>query len=153
MNMRSSRATRYRIAGMPQVSLCPMVLMLMVAGCAGSMGVIRPDSATASVTAFDGSYRNTISIAASASVAKGISWCETPGQPVITVVNGQFSYAVPHPNMPDNPTPTFQAVVAQDGSFLSQSNGGTISGQVRGTSIEGVIDGVGCRYTFAGDRM
>jgi hypothetical protein len=153
MNMRSSRATRYWIADMPQVSLYPMVLMLMVAGCAGSMGVIRPDTATASVTAFDGSYRNTISIAASATVAKGTSWCETPGQPVITVVNGQFGYAVPHPNMPGNPTPTFQAAVARDGSFLGRSNGGTISGQVRGTYIEGIIDGVGCRYTFAGNRM
>ena len=153
MNMRSSRATRYWIADMPQVSLFPMVLMLMVAGCAGSMGVIRPDSATASVTAFDGSYRNTISIAASATVAKGTSWCETPGQPVITVLNGQFGYAVPHPNMPDNPTPTFQATVAHDGSFLGRSNSGTISGQVRGTNIEGIIQGVGCRYTFAGNRM
>jgi hypothetical protein len=153
MNMRSSRATRYRIAEMPQVSLYPMVLMLTVAGCAGSMGVIRPEGAPVPVTAFDGSYRNTIGIAASAAVAKGTSWCDTPGQPVIAVVNGQFSYTVPHPNMPDNPTPTFQATMAQDGSFLGQSNGGTISGRVHGTYIEGTIDGVGCRYTFTGDRM
>ena len=153
MNVRSSRATGYRIVDMPQVRLCPMVLLLIVAGCAGSMGTIRPDTAAAPITAFDGSYRNTISVTSSATVAQGTSWCDTPGQPVITVANGQFSYAVPHPNMPGNATPIFQAAMAQDGSFAGNSNGGTISGQVRGTHIEGNIDGAGCRYTFAGDRM
>ena len=37
--------------------------------------------------------------------------------------------------------------------IVGNSNNGTISGQVRGTHIEGSIDGAGCRYTFAGDRM
>jgi hypothetical protein len=153
MNVRSSRTTTFQIADIALVRLCPMVLVLMIAGCAGSMGVIRPETATVPVMAFDGSYRNTVSVTGSAAVAEGTSWCKTPGQPVITVANGQFSYAVPHPNMPGNPTPIFQAALAQDGSFIGKSNSGTISGRVRGSYIEGSIDGAGCRYAFAGDRM
>jgi hypothetical protein len=130
-----------------------MVLMLMIAGCAGSMGTMHTDTATAPVTAFDGSYRNTISVTTSADVARGTSWCETPGQPIITVANGQFSYTVPHPNAPGNPSPTFQATMAQDGSFAGQANAGTISGRVSGTHMEGSIDGAGCIYAFTGDRM
>jgi hypothetical protein len=153
MNVSSSRTTKYQIADTAQVRLGAMVLVLTIAGCAGSMGVIRPEAATAPVVAFDGSYRNTISVTSSAAVVGGTSWCETPGQPVITVTNGQFRYAVPHPNMPGNPMPTFQAALAQDGSFVGRSNNGTISGQVHGSYIEGSIDGAGCRYTFTGDRM
>jgi hypothetical protein len=130
-----------------------MVLVLMTAGCAGSMGTIRPDTSAAPVTAFDGSYRTTIRETSSAGVAEGTDWCQTPGQPIITVANGQFRYAVPHPNMPGNPTPTFPAAMALDGSFAGQTNNGTISGQARGTHIAGSINGAGCAYDFTGDRM
>lgn len=138
---------------MPQVRLCPMILMLMIAGCAGSMGTIHTATVAAPVTAFDGSYQSTIRITTAAEETKGSSWCETPGQPIITVANGQFRYAVPHPNAPGNPSPTFQATMAQDGSFAGQANDGTISGQVRGTHMEGSIDGAGCIYAFTGDRI
>ena len=153
MSVCSSRATRYRVAAMPQVRLCPMVLMLMIAGCAGSMGTMHSETAPAPVTSFDGSYRSTIRITSAAEATTGTSWCETPGQPVITVANGQFSYAVPHPNTPGNPTPVFQATMAQDGSFVGQANDGIISGRVSGTHMEGSIDGAGCIYAFTGDRM
>ena len=154
MSVQSSRATRYRIPDMPQVRLCPMVLMLMMAGCAGPMVPDRPsEMAPAPVTSFDGSYRNTIRMTSSSQIIKGTSTCETPGQPIITVANGQFSYAVPHPNFPGNPTPTFQATMAQDGSFVGHANDGTISGRVSGTHIEGSIDGAACIYAFTGDRM
>jgi hypothetical protein len=82
-----------------------------------------------------------------------LSWCETPGQPTVTVANGQFTYAVPHPNVPGNPTPTYPATMAQNGSFAGQITGGTISGRIDGTHIEGSIDGTGCLYAFAGDRI
>jgi hypothetical protein len=60
---------------------------------------------------------------------------------------------VPHPNAPGNPAPTFQAVMARDGSFAGQANDGTISGRVSGTHMEGSINGAACIYAFTGDRM
>jgi hypothetical protein len=153
MSVRSSRSTRQRVAALPQVSLYVMVLMPVLVGCAGSMGTIHADTATAPVASFDGAYRSTIRITSEAVEAKGTSWCITPGQPVITIANGQFSYTVSHPNAPGNPAPTFQATVARDGSFVGQGNDGTISGRVSGTHMEGSIDGAACNYAFAGDRM
>jgi hypothetical protein len=148
-----SHAIRYRVAALPQLSLCLMALNLALGGCAGSMGTIHADTAAAPISSFDGAYRGTIRITSMADEAKGTSWCATPGQPIITVVNGQFGYTVPHPNAPGNPSPTFQATVAQDGSFVGQSNDGTISGRVSGTHMEGRIDGAACIYAFAADRM
>jgi hypothetical protein len=153
MSVCSSRAARSRIAARPEVRLCTMVLVLAISGCAGSMGTIHPDTTTAAVTAFDGAYQTTIHVTSAAAAAQGSDWCMTPGQPVITVANGQFSYSVPHPNAPGNPTPVFQATMAQGGAFAGQGNNGTISGQVSGTHMQGSIDGMGCIYGFAGDRM
>jgi len=130
-----------------------MFLLLTLAGCAGSMGTMHSDTATAPVTAFDGAYQSTIRITFAADEAAGTNWCQTAGQPIITVANGQFSYDVPHPNVPGNPTPSFQATLAQDGTFIGQANDGTILGQVSGTHIEGHIDGAGCGYEFTGQRM
>jgi len=152
MSVFSSLAARYRVAALPQVSLCLVVCMLVLAGCAGSMGTIHADTATPAVTSFDGTYRSTIRITFASDEVKGTAWCVTPGQPVITIANGQFSYTVSHPNAPGNPAPTFQATVAQDGSFLGQANDGTIAGRVSGTHMEGSIDGAACIYAFIGDR-
>ena len=130
-----------------------MVAMLLIAGCAGPMGTIHTDTDTVPtpvVTAFDGTYRSTIR------VTKGVGqtlWCDTPGQPVITVANGQFDYAVPHPNVPSNYMPSYPATFAPDGTFFGQLVGGTISGQVRDTHMEGSIDGSACVYAFTGERM
>ena len=86
-------------------------------------------------------------------MASGTNWCQTPGQPIVTISNGQFSYTVPHPNVPGDPSPTFQASMAQDGTFIGQGNGGTISGHVNGTHMDGSIDGSGCVYDFSGDHL
>lgn len=138
---------------MHRIRLCPMVLMLLVAGCAGSMGTIHADPAPSSVTAFDGSYRSTIRLTGTADVAKGTNWCDTPGQPIITVSNGLLSYTVPHPNVSDEMTPTFEATIAEDGTFSGQVVGGTMSGTVSGTHMEGRIDGQACLYAFSADRI
>jgi hypothetical protein len=131
-----------------------MVLMLMIAGCAGPMGTIHTGvTAAPPVTTFDGSYQTTIRVTDAAAGTEGTSWCETPGQSVVTVANGEFSYAVPHPNVPGNPAPSFPATIAQDGSFAGQVVSGTISGQVQGTHMAGTINGQGCVYGFTGDRM
>jgi hypothetical protein len=144
---------RSSIAAIPLVSLCSMVLSFVLAGCAGSMGTMHADPATAAVTSFDGSYRSTIRITSSGDEAKGTDWCVTPGQPIITVANGRFSYTVPHPNVPGTPAPTFQAALARDGSFVGQANDGMISGRVSGTHMQGSIDGAGCIYAFDANRI
>ena len=136
---------------MPLVRLCSMVAILLIVGCAGPMGTIHTDTVpTPVVTAFDGTYRSTIRVTKEFGQT---SWCDTPGQPVITVANGQFDYAVPHPNVPSNYTPSYPATFAPDGTFFGQLVGGTISGQVRDTHMEGSIDGSACVYAFTGERM
>ncbi len=137
---------------MPQLRLYPMVVTLMIAGCAGPMGTIHGNTTKAAVTAFDGLYQSTIRVAGTAPEAKGTNVCDTPGQPIITVANGQFSYAVSHPNVPGNMTPNFSATMAQDGSFSGQGVDGTISGTIHVIHMEGSINGQGCIYAFSGDR-
>jgi hypothetical protein len=143
-----------KVPNMSQIRLYPLSLMLIIGGCAGPMGQIRSDTpAPPPVTSFDGTYRTTIRVANSFGVAQTTAWCESPGQPVVTISNGQFIYAVPHPNVPGEATPAFPATMAEDGTFYGQVIGGTISGQVQGTRMEGRIDGSACLYAFAGNRM
>jgi hypothetical protein len=131
-----------------------MVLMLISTGCAGPMGTIRSDLPSPSpVTSFDGSYRSTIRLVGAFGAAQTTSWCNTPGQPIITVLNGQFTYAVPHPDIPGNATPIYPATMAEDGSFSGQIIAGMIYGRVQGTHLEGKIDGSACVYAFTGDRV
>ena len=119
------------------------------------MGELHPPPpGPAPITTFDGSYRATIRLGNSSAIASGTaqSWCQTPGQPLITVANGQLTYTVPHPNLPGTPAPVFSATFAEDGSFFGQVINGTMSGRVTGSHITGKIDGQGCIYTFNGDR-
>ena len=154
MSIFSSCTTRYRVTDvLLGIGLWPLPLMLIVAACAGSAPVQKSTTPPASVSSFDGSYRNTIRVTGTASEATGTNWCATPGQSIVTISSGQFSYAIPHPNVPGNPTPTFQAAMSLDGSFSGQANNGTIAGQVRGPHIEGTINGEGCIYAFTGDRI
>ena len=139
---------------MSHVKLSPLVLMLLIAGCAGPMGPIRVSQAPPPpvVTAFDGTYQTTIRSLRSFGAAQETSWCDSPGQPVVTVRNGKFTYAVPHPNVPGNATPNYPATIAPDGTFFGQVIEGTLNGQVQGTHIEGRIDGSACIYAFSGNR-
>ena len=133
MSVRPIHAIPYEPVSVPLVGVYPLVLLL-ITGCAGPMGTIHgaPPPAAA-VSTFDGTYQSTIRVTDSAGAAKENAWCESPGQPIVTVANGQFSYAVPHPNIPGNPTPTFLATFARDGSFAGQIVEGTISGRAGGT--------------------
>ena len=141
-------------------------LLLAIGGCAGPMGTMRPgpsvpasvaaisDGETPPVVTFDGTYRSQIRVTGSFGSGKDVSsWCDSPGQASITVANGQFTYEVPHPNVPGNATPVFPATIAGDGSFRGEIVAGIISGQVRGTHMEGQIDGSACRYAFSADRV
>jgi hypothetical protein len=118
------------------------------------MATVRPGPAVAPpVTSFDGSYRTTIRVIGSFGSGKDIyGWCSSPGQPVITVTNGQFTYAVPHPNVPGEASPEFPATIKADGTFYGAITVGTISGSITGGRIEGTIDGSACVYAFTGNR-
>jgi hypothetical protein len=138
---------------MMRTKACAITLLLMMAGCAGPMGPLRPGAPpAAAVTAYDGSYRTTIRPGNFTPAAQGYSWCQTSPQIIATVSGGDLAYAVPHPNVPGNPTPAFQAVFAPDGSFSGQITDGTITGRVTGTHMEGRIDGAACSYAFSGER-
>ena len=140
-----------RRAGKSCISLA--MLAPLIAGCAGSMGTMHTDSVTvAPVTSFDGSYRNTLRMAGSFGSSQVAAWCQSPGQPVITIEAGSFTYAVPHPNVPGNATPVFRATMAEDGTFSGQIVAGVMTGRIDGTRIIGQIDGSACVYDFAGAR-
>jgi hypothetical protein len=125
-------------------------LAIILGGCAGSMGTIHSDQPPPPpITSFDGSYRTTIRIT-NTRATEGTIWCNTSGQSVVTVANGQFRYAVPHPDIPGNPTPAFPATFAADGTFSGQVTGGMIYGRVKGRHMEGRIDGSACLYTYTG---
>lgn len=128
-------------------------ICLALAGCAGSMGTMHTDTmVTPPVTAFDGSYRTTLRSTESFGSSAETAWCESPGQPVVTITNGGFTYAVPHPNIPGNATPLFTATVAEDGSFAGKIVAGTLTGQISGSRITGQIDGSACMYELSGER-
>jgi len=140
------------ISGTAAISL--YAISLLLGGCAGPMGPVRPASPPPQpVTTFDGSYRTTIKSESSFGSPQENAWCDTPGQPVIAVSNGQFTYSVPHPNVPGEPTPVYLVNMAQDGSFYGETINGSVSGQVRGSSIRARIDGSACIYTITGTRI
>lgn len=131
-----------------------LAMLLIMGGCAGPMGTLRQGPPPpAPVTAFDGSYSNTIRVVGSFGSNQAMAWCQTPGQPVITVKDGQFAYSVPHPTFIGNPTPVFQATIGKDGTFLGQMISGIMSGRIQGSHIEGRIDGSACIYAFSGYRV
>lgn len=137
------------------IILLPMIAGLFtMAGCAGPMGPLRaPAKQAAPVTTYDGTYRTTLRSTNSTRAALGSSWCDAPPEVVATVAAGDLTYSVPHPNVPGNPTPAFEATFAADGSFAGQVNDGTLSGRVTGSQIEGRIDGAACSYAFTGQRV
>ena len=146
MSQRARRAAN----DMSWVGLWPLVVVLMIAGCAGSVGTIHPDPVPVPVATFDGSYRSTLRITSASAKA---FWCNTPGQPVITVANGQFTYLVAHIDVTGSPPAMFPATMARNGSFKGATNDGIISGQMDGTHMEGTLDGELCTYSFTADRM
>src|SRR5690242_14400915 len=124
-------------------------------GCAGGMGPLQPGPslpateaakiiARPPVTAFDGLYRNTIRVTASfGGDNDSLGWCNSPGQPIIHILNGRLTYEVPHPNVKLTSTPVFGATMAEDGSFYGMELDGYLFGRITGSQIEGGIDGAG----------
>ncbi|MBN9560022.1 MAG: hypothetical protein J0H14_04745 [Alphaproteobacteria bacterium] len=90
----------------------------------------------------------------SSAAAGSPAWCETQEHTSLNVTMNRFSLAVPHPNVPGNPTVNFEVAIAPDGSFHTQSVDGTtmFTGQVDGAHLQGSISGVGCEYVVSADR-
>jgi len=152
-NVMSQGPQRAVCAQLVNLLRMPPLLLLLLGGCAGPMGTLRAGSPPPPpVTTFDGSYRATLTATGSFGSAQRNIWCDSPGQARLTVANGEFSYTVPHPNVPGNPTPVYPATLAEDGSFRGQIVAGTIAGHIEGSRIEGSIDGSACLYSFAGER-
>ncbi len=133
------------------------LLIASLAGC----GRPPPPSTTVraappSHSAFDGVYRATVTVTKVGSAAAGYpSWCETQAHASLNVATNRFGFALPHPNMPGNPTVNFAVAIAPDGSFHTQSVDGTttFTGQVNGAHLQGFINGVGCQYAVSADRQ
>ncbi len=125
---------------------------------ASLVGCQRPPAPSASLpplmtTVFDGTYRVTMSVAKVGSGADP-TWCQTRPPETLSVAADQFNLALPHPNVPGNPTPTFAVAIAPDGSFNAPSVDGTasFSGRFRGTHMEGVVNMTGCQYAVSANR-
>ena len=89
---------------MPLIRLYPVVLALLIASCGRPAAITQSQTETPPTTAFDGSYQSAIRVIHEAEMVEGYSWCQTPGQPIITVTNGQFIYVMPHADLPGKAT-------------------------------------------------
>lgn len=123
--------------------------MLVLAGCTSEPKTPAAVAVDAkSSMSWDGTYRGGIQLTGRGS-GMNASSCETEPQMVVRVAGGSFSYAMPHPNAPGNPTPVYSANVASDGTFIANLGSGTMTGRITGNRMEGKIDGSVCVYTFA----
>lgn len=104
-------------------------------------------------TVYDGMYRPTVSVTKSGSGVDR-TWCQTTPPEALRVSGDRFNLAIPHPNVPGNPTPTFAVAIAPDGSFQTQSLDGTASfaGHISGGHLQGVVNMTGCEYAVSADR-
>lgn len=121
--------------------------------CCTSEPKTQPSGAVTSAPAvsWDGTYRGTVQITGQgASIQR--NWCETDPQIIVQVTGNSFTYAMPHPNVPHNPTPVYSATITPDGNFRSEMVSGVISGQVVGNHMSGTINGSACIYAFSADR-
>jgi hypothetical protein len=131
-----------------------LVAVMALAGCTATPGAQTGSAAApgpASTVSWDGTYRGTLHITG---LGSGVQrqWCESDPQIVFVVTNNSFSYAMPHPNAPNNPTPVYSAAIASDGAFRSSIASGTMTGRVTGAHISGTINGSVCVYSFTLDR-
>jgi hypothetical protein len=71
---------------------------------------------------------------------------------MLQVTNYAFSYAMPHPHAPDNPTQVYRATIASDGTFSATLHSGEMNGRIVGGHMSGTINGSLCVYSFSMDR-
>ena len=133
-------------------ALTAVVAVIAIAGCSPPpQSVSSGSTAPPPAVSWDGAYSGTVQITG---LGSGIQrqWCETDPQMAVQVSGNKFSYAMPHPNTPGNPTMVYSSSIAPDGSFRSDIGTGVMSGRVTGTQMTGLIDGSSCVYSFTMDR-
>ena len=108
-------------------------------------------AAPAPAVSWDGTYRGTVQITGLGSGMQR-QWCETDPAMVVQVTGNSFTYSMPHPNAPGNPTPVYPASIAPDGTFHTEIGSGVMNGQVIGGHMSGTISGSACVYAFSMDR-
>jgi len=129
---------------------------LLIASLAGCQQPGPPPSAKLPAlvtTVYDGTYRPTVSVTKVGTGADR-TWCQTQPPQALRVSGDRFNFAVPHPNVPGNPTPTFEVAIAPDGSFQTQSVDGTasFSGHISGGHLQAIVNMTGCEYAVSADR-
>ena len=127
-----------------------LILALSISACAAQPEI---SPAPAAPVSYDGQYQGTVTLTGVASGADR-NWCEVPPQFAVQVTGNGFSLSQPLPNLPGYKAATYTAKIGQDGIFQGQSNTtGVIAGQIRGGTMTGTIDGVGCAYQFTASRL
>jgi hypothetical protein len=102
-------------------------------------------------TSWDGTYTGNVEITGLGSRVQR-RWCDTNPQIVLHVINDTFSYSMPHPNAPKNPSPVYEVKIAPDGTFSNNSGTGTMSGKIVVNRMSGTINGSLCTYAFVLNR-
>ena len=129
-----------------------VIAVIAIAGCNSPPPSVSsgPTAPPASVS-WDGAYQGAVQITG---LGSGIQkdWCETNPQMTVQVAGNKFTYTMPHPNTPGEPTMVYSASIAPDGSFRSDIGTGVMTGRVAGSRMTGLIDGSACVYSFAMDR-
>jgi hypothetical protein len=113
---------------------------------------------TGPLVSFDGTYRGSIQLTASAAKGANSSWCDTPPDMTLIVQNGAFAFTLAHPNVPSSQgfstSPSFIVNLEPDGTFDSTSPNGQaqMTGRVTGQQLTGKISGSACGYAFTAQR-
>ncbi len=134
------------------LSVGALIAAVTLAGCTSET---KPQAGNAAAHAptvsWDGNYRGIVRVTGLGSGVQS-KWCETDPQFIVQVTGNSFTYAMPHPNVPHNPTPVYSAVIAPDGTFRTEMLSGMMAGQVVGRRMSGTINGSACVYAFSADR-
>ncbi len=145
----SRRSARLRIAG-------SVLLTLLAAGCA-NRSPPPPDAQAAPLAtapsgpvSVDGTYDGT---------KQKVRGGDGPGllcgqlDPFsVTVTNRSFQYVLQQPEVPFQPTRTFDVTIQPDGSFMASSGPTYIDGSAGGGAMQGEISGDACGYVFNANR-
>ena len=140
------------------IAFATVVLAAAVSGCAPSAPPAVPPPPASPAVSFDGTYRGTIQLTASAVKGANSNWCDTPPAITLVVQNNAFAYVLYHPNVPAgsgfSSSPSFTVNIGPDGSFdaFSPNNQAEMTGGVSGSQISGKISGTGCGYAFSAQK-
>ncbi len=101
---------------------------------------------------YDGHYQGQVAITGVASGADK-SWCDTAKTISVDVVDNAFVFSQVHPNVVQEGPISYEVAVARDGTFRGESDvTGIMSGKIDGTTMTGVVDGIGCAYSVNATR-